>query len=449
MSSSYLLIILGIAIVYIIVACAKLKWHPLLVLLSAALLVGIFSGMSAKQTMETILSGSGAIFAGIGFLIILGNFLGEVLEKTGAAASIARQLVNHSKQSSVPHLTHALGILVGIPVFCDAGFILLSRLIQSMNSVQGSSVASLQLSLGTGLYASHVLIPPTPGPMAATGNLGLENQLGWVILLGLLLLLPVGFITSMLIRKMDKQLFSSPLEPIQEAATSTPENNPQHSLFSALLPLLLPLFLITTGSVAPFFIGTEQIRNGFQFLGHPVIALGISALLALLLLARRESSQWGAWFQQALIQSGPIIFITAAGGAFGAVLKATPLQEILSGYLQTSGIPNWAIYPVAFLLAAVLKTAQGSSTAALIITSALLFPVMGSFDLNTPQQALVVLAIGSGAMTVSHANDSYFWVIHQYGKIPVPALYRSYTLLTAAMGISTLLGVLALYVLTG
>ena len=112
-----------------------------------------------------------------------------------------------------------------------------------MNSVQGSSVASLQLSLGTGLYACHVLIPPTPGPMAATGNLGLENQLGWVILLGLLLLLPVGFITSMLIRKMDKQLFSSPLEPIQEAAIAAPEGNAQHSLFSALLPLLLPLVM--------------------------------------------------------------------------------------------------------------------------------------------------------------------------------------------------------------
>lgn len=449
MSSSYLLIILGVAIVYIIVACAKLKWHPLLVLLSAALLVGIFSGMSAKQTMETILSGSGAIFASIGFLIILGSFLGEVLEKTGAAASIARQLVNRSKQSRIPYLTHALGLLVGIPVFCDAGFILLSRLIQSMNSIQGSSVASLQISLGTGLYASHVLIPPTPGPMAATGNLGLENQLGWVIAFGLVLLLPIAIITSMLIRKMDKQLFSSPLEPMQEAATTVSAGNIQHSLFLALLPLLLPLVLITAGSVAPLLFSNPLISNGVQFLGNPVVALAISALLALVLLAGKQRQQWGAWFQEALIQSGPIIFITAAGGAFGAVLKATPLQEILAGYLQTSSIPNWAIYPVAFLLAAVLKTAQGSSTAALIITSALLFPVMGSFDLSTPQQALVVLAIGSGAMTVSHANDSYFWVIHQYGKIPVNKLYRSYTLLTAAMGITTLLGVLALYVLTG
>ena len=448
-SSIYLLLLLGIAIAFIIVACARLKWHPMLVLLTAALFVGVLSGISPKQTMETILSGAGSIFAGIGFLIIFGSFLGEILERSGAAARIASQLTGSSRQKQVPYLTHILGLLVGIPVFCDAGFILLSRLIHSMQTIQGSTVSGLQLSLGTGLYASHVLIPPTPGPMAATGNLGLENQLGWVILLGLIVLIPVGILTSMLIRKMDQQLFIiNPLSVAADSVSDVTKAN-QQSLFSSLLPLLLPLVLITVGSVAPFFISNEKLQGGFQLLGHPVLALGISALLALLLLARKEHGKWGEWFQQALVQSGPIIFITAAGGAFGAVLKATPIQEILSGYLQTSGIPNWGIYPIAFLLAALLKTAQGSSTASLIITSALLFPVMGSFDLNTPQQALVVLAIGAGAMTVSHANDSYFWVIHQYGKIPVNKLYRSYTLLTAAMGISTLLGVLALYVVTG
>ena len=448
-SAIYLFFIIGSSIAFIIIACARLKWHPMLVLLTAALFVGIGCGISPKQTIETILSGAGSIFASIGFLIILGSFLGEVLERSGAAARIASELINSSQQARVPYLTHALGLLVGIPVFCDAGFILLSRLIHSMQMVEGSSVAALQLSLGTGLYASHVLIPPTPGPMAATGNLGLENQLGWVILLGLIVLIPVAILTSMLIRKMDKQLFA--IDPPARKTDYVTESSKvrEQTLLSSLFPLLLPLLLITAGSVAPFFISNEKLQHGFQLVGHPVPALGISALLALVLLARKERKNWGEWFQQALVASGPIIFITAAGGAFGAVLKATPIQDVLSGFLHTSGIPNWAIYPVAFLLAALLKTAQGSSTASLIITSALLFPVMGSFVLNTPQQALVVLAIGGGAMTVSHANDSYFWVIHQYGNIPVNKLYRSYTLLTAAMGITTLLGVLALYVLTG
>ena len=447
MSSAYLLIILGIAIVYIIVACAKLKWHPMIVLLTAALAVGLLTGSTPKKTLDVILNGSGSIFAGIGFLIVLGSFLGEVLERTGAAARIAHQLVRSAKSSRVSLYTHLMGLLVGIPVFCDAGFILLSRLIHSMNGIQGSSVAGLQLSLGTGLYATHVMIPPTPGPMAATGNLGLENQLGWVILLGLILLIPVGIITTIVTRKMDSSLF---LEAgAEEINNPTRDPDLNLSLFTCLLPLLLPILLITAGSLVPLISSRDSLNRVFELLGHPVAALGISAITAVVLLARKQYSSWGNWFQQALIQSGPIILITAAGGAFGAVLKATPLQEVLSGYLQSSSIPNWAIYPVAFLLAAILKTAQGSSTAALIICSALLFPVLGSFELNTPQQALVVLAIGAGAMTVSHANDSYFWVIHQYGKIPVHKLYRSYTLLTAVMGISSLLTVLLLYAVTG
>ncbi|KYP16529.1 GntP family permease [Flavihumibacter sp. CACIAM 22H1] len=449
MPAAYLLSILGIAIVFIIIACSVWKWHPLIVLLIAALATGLLTGIPAKKTVDTMLSGAGLVFAGIGFIIVLGSFLGEVLERTGAAGQLANQLVRRAPGKRMPLYTHAMGLLVGIPVFCDAGFILLSRLIQSMAQVQGSSLPALQLSLGTGLYGTHILIPPTPGPMAAAGNLGLGNQLGWVILWGLVLLLPISLITTWLIRKMDgaNLLAQTNTTLTGTATTAIQENN--SALWKAFIPLVLPLLLIAAGSILPLFIANKSAINFLELLGHPVIALGSSALVALLLLARPDKKQWGNWFGQALLQSGPIILITTAGGAFGAVLKATPIQEVLGNFLQSASIPDWAVYPFAFILAAILKTAQGSSTAALIISSALLFPIMGSFALNTAQQALVVLAIGAGAMTVSHANDSYFWVIHQYGQIPVNQLYRTYTLLTAAMGFTTLLGVLLLYFLTG
>jgi GntP family gluconate:H+ symporter len=448
MPAAYLLTILGLAVLFIIIACSIWKWHPLVVLLIAAFAVGIFTGMPGEKTLNTILSGAGIVFASIGFLIVLGSFLGEILERTGAAAQLANQLVQRASGSRMALYTHAMGLLVGIPVFCDAGFILLSRLIQSMTQVQGNSIPALQLSLGTGLYGSHVLIPPTPGPMAAAGNLGLGDHLGWVILLGLVLLVPIGFVTTWLIRKMDRTnlLAQTKLDLAAEEKISTVNTIP---LWKALLPLLLPLVLIAAGSILPLFTENESLETVLKLPGHPVVALGISALVAMFTLGWRSKKNWGPWFQQALIQSGPIILITTAGGAFGAVLKATPIQEVLGNFLQSSSIPAWAVYPFAFVLAAILKTAQGSSTAALIVSSALLFPVMGSFILNVPQQALVVLAIGAGAMTVSHANDSYFWVIHQYGQIPVNRLYRTYTLLTAAMGLTTLLGVLFLYFVTG
>ncbi|WP_290795656.1 GntP family permease [Flavihumibacter sp. UBA7668] len=448
MPAAYLLTILGLAVLFIIIACSVWKWHPLVVLLIAALAVGIFTGMPAQKTLNTLLSGAGIVFASIGFLIVLGSFLGEILERTGAAAQLANQLVQRASGSRMALYTHAMGLLVGIPVFCDAGFILLSRLIQSMTQVQGNSISALQLSLGTGLYGSHVLIPPTPGPMAAAGNLGLGDHLGWVILLGLILLIPIGLVTTWLIRKMDRtNLLAQTKLDLEEGETISSANTAP--LWKALLPLLLPLVLIAAGSILPMFTENESLVTVLELLGHPVIALGLSALVAMFTLGWTSKKNWGSWFQQALVQSGPIILITTAGGAFGAVLKATPIQEVLGNFLQSSSIPAWAVYPFAFILAAILKTAQGSSTAALIVCSALLFPVMGSFILNVPQQALVVLAIGAGAMTVSHANDSYFWVIHQYGQIPVNRLYRTYTLLTAAMGLTTLLGVLLLYFVTG
>lgn len=447
MSTTYLLLIIGFSIVFIIVACSVLRWHPLVVLLLAALSVGLLTGMPAQQTLDTTLAGAGTVFASTGFLILLGTFLGEILERTGAAGALANRLVKRAKGARLPLYAHGMGLLVGIPVFCDAGFILLSRLIQSMHQLQGTTLPALQLSLATGLYGTHVLIPPTPGPMGAAGNLGLSDQLGWVIFLGLIVLIPVSIVTTWLIRRMDRSIFQT----LQKQETSHHETSAEEKdipVYKAIIPLVFPLLLIAAGSILPIFIKTTWLVALFKLLGHAVVALGLSSLAALYWLGSEHRKEWGSWFQQALIHSGPIILITAAGGAFGAVLKATPLQQVLADYLQSADIPNWAIYPFAFILAAILKTAQGSSTASLIITSALLFPVMGSFDLTIPQQALVVIGIGAGAMTVSHANDSYFWVIHQYGSIEVKHLYKTYTLLTAVMGIVTLLGVLALYAVT-
>ena len=432
-TGSILLLIIAIALIFIIIACARWKWHPIVVLLIAAIFTGISCGLSLPKTMQTMLDGAGNVFAAIGFIIVFGTLLGEILEKSGGAASLAMYVIKTCSGKTLLPATGLIGWMVGIPVFCDSGFIILNRLVQAMAGVSGQNAGALQLSLATGLYTSHVLIPPTPGPMAAAGNLGLSDSLGWVIVLGVIVSLPAVAAGIWISSRMGND------HSTESPVSSFPAGYQPGMARKSLLILLLPLLLIASAAIFP----------GLAGIGHPVLALSLTCLLALLLLASKNKKEWPVWMTQAVTQAGPIILITSAGGAFGAILKAIPLQEKLATLLQQGNIPLIAIYPLAFLLTAILKTAQGSSTAALIIGSAMIYPILGAFQLTIPQMVLVLLSISGGAMTISHANDSYFWVINQYGRIPVHHLYKYYSAATAVMGITVLFSCMILHYIIG
>ncbi|MBC6490729.1 GntP family permease [Flavihumibacter stibioxidans] len=421
MTGIALLLVILASLLFIIIGCAVLKWHPMIVLLVAGAACGLITGMPVRKTLDTLLSGAGAVFSSIGFLIVFGTLLGETLEKSGAAQALANIAVKKLHKRYLLQATGIIGMLVGIPVFCDAGFIILTRLVSNMSAEAALAPGSMQLALASGLYSSHVLVPPTPGPMAAAGNLGLAEHLGWVILFGLIAVIPALFIAWWMVGKYKGEILTG--EP---ATRPEPTAKGTINIWRAIIPLLLPLLLITAG-------------------GHPVFALFISSMLALLLTAIKRRAEWTGWINQSLVQSGPIILITTAGGAFGAILKATSLQQMMEEFVRDQQISTLIIFPFSFALAALLKSAQGSSTAALIISSSMLFPLLGPFHLDPPQTALVLLSIGGGAMTVSHANDSYFWVIHQYARIPVHDLFRYYSITTGLMGLTVLLSSMLLY----
>jgi GntP family gluconate:H+ symporter len=217
------------------------------------------------------------------------------------------------------------------------------------------------------------------------------------------------------------------------------------SFRAALLPLLLPVLLIALGSLVPVLDPSPGVRQTLFFLCNPNCALLLGVALAFTLLGRRRKDEWNGWIQNALSGAGPIILITAAGGALGAVLKATPLADTFRALLAGKQLSFLYLFPVAYLLAAGLKTAQGSSTASLIITSSIIAPLLGGLPIDHPAgKALLVLSIGAGAMTVSHANDSYFWVISQYSRLPAGKMYRHFTVATFFMGLGVLLSCLLL-----
>jgi len=299
-----------------------------------------------------------------------------------------------------------------------------------------------------GLYTTHVFVPPTPGPIAAAG--ALHASIGSVIFLGLIVTVPVIIVTYLFALFMGNRIFISPAmddsNPDQSDFKSYPTEKTQKPGFLAsLTPILAPMILIALGSVAalpshPF--GQATVTEVIGFLGNPTTALVIGVLLAFVTIPQKGSEVYSKWVTQGLKEAGTIILITGAGGAFGAILRATHIGSFLGKSLSAFHLGIF----LPFLIAAALKTAQGSSTVAIITTASITVPLLSDMGLSHGWgPVLVTLAIGAGAMTVSHANDSYFWVVSQFSDMDVSQAYRLQTVGSAVAGCT---GIITIFLLS-
>jgi GntP family gluconate:H+ symporter len=326
-----------------------------------------------------------------------------------------------------------VGYIVSLPVFCDSGFVILAPLNRALARKTGITLASGAIALSLGLYATHTMVPPTPGPVAAAGIL--EADLGQVILWGLLIsaiALAAGWLFAVLVASR----VPIDLDAGDEAAIASPAPAERPSLGLSLLPLLVPILLIVVRSIAEFPthpFGEGGFAGAVGFLGQPVVALLIGVALALLLphkLERRMLSASG-WVGEGVLAAATIIIITGSGGAFGKVLQTSGIADVIGGRLAAANLGIW----LPFLIAAGIKTAQGSSTVAIITTASLLAPLLAALGLDSDTaRALVVVAIGAGSMVVSHANDSYFWVVTQFSNMDLKTGYKLQTLGTLVQG---------------
>lgn len=433
-----LILTLLVSVLFIIVGTTKLKIHPFLVLLLATYITGFMSGMPSGEIVKVITGGFGSILAYIGIVIILGTIIGTILEKSGAAIKLAEIVVKVVGKKRPALAMGIIGYIVSIPVFCDSAFVILSSLKKSLIQKTGKSAVAMSVALSTGLYATHTLVPPTPGPIAAAGNLGIDDQLGLVILFGLLVSLIamlVGFWWANYSGKKhqsdeDKTLKMDLEEGVQQQLPSA---------FFSVLPIVLPILLIALRSIVLLtFANTDSFAfKSIDFLGDPVNAL-LLGLFSSFLLLKKGSVRLEDCMGEGIKASAAILIITGAGGAFGAMLKAThigdSLGEMLAGY-------NLGIF-LPFIIAAALKTAQGSSTVSLVATSALVAPLLASLGLDSATgKALTVMAIGAGAMTISHANDSFFWVVTQFSKMKVATGYKTHSMATLFQGMVSIITV--------
>ncbi|MEU2068302.1 GntP family permease [Streptomyces anulatus] len=463
-----LLVALAISIVLIIVLCGRFRLHPFLAIVIATYGFGLAAmGIGAATGADepfvddlgaTIAEGFGSILAGIGLVILFGTIIGKVLERTGAAVTLAEAVLKVVGKRHPALAMSVMGWVVSIPVFCDSGYVVLSPLQRSIARRTGKNPVVLGTALATGLYASHTFVPPTPGPIAAAGNVGIGSDgLVWVILFSIPVSL-VAALAGLLWALRRTQDLRSSLPDVEESFEEYKEQFERlPGLGRALAPILVPIVLMATGSVAAFPSGDSTLVDGvlgslLKDLGSPVNALLIGVVLALALLPpRRDAKALTTWVAEGLVDAAPILVITGAGGAFGAVIKDTPLADYIGTLIgDGSALKGVTALLVLFGIAALLKTAQGSSTAALIITSTLAQPLLPTLGLDGTLgaipigQVMAVLAIGAGAMVVSHVNDSYFWVVTQFSGMDVKTAYRAHTAATLVQGLSALAAVLVL-----
>ncbi|QCR33486.1 GntP family permease [Lysinibacillus sp. SGAir0095] len=436
-----LFLIILIGVLFVVFATAKLKLHPFLALILSAFFVGIASGMPLLDVVTNINTGFGSLMTSIGIVIVAGTMIGVILERSGAAYRMAEVVLRIVGPKRPQLAMSIIGYIVSIPVFCDSGFIILSSLQKSLAKRAKVTIASMGVALATGLYATHVLVPPTPGPIAAAGNIGASNYLGTVILVGLIVAIPATFVgylwASKVATKIRVPMDDEEAMNYEEVIKSFGE---MPSTFKAFFPIVLPIVLIGIGSIAALVGDPESTVNMIlRFLGSPIVALLLGVFAAFPLLPKLNEETLTGWIGDSLKDAAPILLITAAGGSFGTIIKETGVGDMLQqmdlGSLATGSL----FLLVPFIIAAALKTAQGSSTTALVITSTLVAPMLVTAGIEGALPlALVVMAIGAGAMTVSHVNDSFFWVVTQYSGMEVTQAYKAQTMATLLQGITTI-----------
>ena len=448
-----LILVFVLAIVVMIIMISKFKIHPFVSIMCISLVLGLIAGIPiVDRTLEdgTKVSGLASVigagfsgtFSSIGIVIILGALIGSILEVTGAALKLADMVIKLVGKNNPVLAMELMGWVVSIPVFCDSGFVILNPIRKALVQRTKESSVAMTMGLSSGLYIAHVFIPPTPGPIAAANTLGIGSNLLLVMGMGALCsvfpLIAAYFFARFIGKKVQADDEVGANEVVKSYEELVAEYGKLPSGWSSLAPIIVPIILMALASIASMAKMTGPVADLLIFLGTPIIALAVGTVFAVVQLSGAgKMADFYNICNETLKTVGPILFVTAAGGVLGKVISASDMVSYISEHasvLAAMGI----FFP--FLLSAILKSAQGSSTVALTTTAGIVAPLLPVLGFTSPGQiTLVCMAIGAGAMTVSHANDSYFWVVTNFGAMSPERGYKTQTLLTLVMGIAAIL----------
>ena len=408
----------------------RFKIKPFLTLLIASFLSGIFLKIDILETLYLIYKGFYSIVLIIGPIIIIGTVLGKFLNETGTSKKMVNTFISYFGIDNIPLSLNLIGLIISIPVFCDAAFILMSSIVKDLSRITKKNIILLSVCLATGLYSAHVFIPPTPGPIAASAIINAD--IGLLILIGLV----VGIIVSISGYVWMKFLFKKEFK-IKSVEIKSHDFTSDRSIVS-FLPVIVPILLISTSTIIKYpklDINQLPFLKIFEIIGKPEIALLIGFIMTLIFLKKDEIQSTPQWIIKSLKNSFGILLITGAGGALGYIIRESGIIDNLNLNIAT-GLAS--IFSV-FILATIIKTIQGSSTVAIVTTCAITAPILQSIGMTSElEKVILIISIGSGAMTISHVNDSYFWVVTKYSNIEMNDVLKYFSSATLIQGLTGL-----------
>lgn len=420
----------------------KKKLHPFFALTICAFIFGILSRQSIPQIIEAYSSGLGSTISGIGVVIAIGTVMGALLEKSGAAESMAETILKITGKKNADFGLAVTGYFVSIPVFCDSAYVLLSPIAKRLCLDTKKSMTTIAVALAMGLHATHMLVPPTPGPLAVAGIL--KANLGLVILFGMLISIPVTIIAVLLGRYFGKKYNFISNESLNKIEI---ENKP--TAFMSFFPIILPIILMllkTISNLESFPLGKGYLYVILNTLGETIIALFIGLILSFYTYKSVYKNTDGVWsfdglFGEALKTAGQIVLIVGAGGAFATVLKTSNLKEIITAHF--SGFTFGILVP--YFIGAIFRTAIGSGTVGMITAASMLAPLIDILGFNSPMGLVIaMLSCAAGGFMVFHGNDDFFWVVTSTSNMKPEIAYKVFPIISIAQSLVALVCILIL-----
>lgn len=442
--SSNLLVISGLMLgVLVLVLCTvKFKIHPFFALIATTVTFAVVSGMNLEEMLAAFTSGMGGTMADIGLVIALGTVTGALLEKSGAAETMAKTILKITGKKHAALGLAITGYFVSIPVFCDSAFVLLSPIAKRISKDTKISMTTMAVALCMGLHATHMFVPPTPGPLAVAGILNAD--LGYVILFGALVSIPV-----MLVGYFGAVFMGKKYDYLPENVADVPENQKLPSPLMAFLPILTPIMLMLLKTIGQMCGLQGVLMDIFAVLGTPAVALLVGLIIALVgyhQIFPEDTKAWGfdGVFADALKTAGQIILIVGAGGAFSGVLKASPLQAILTDTF--SGLTIGILAP--FIIGFIFRTCVGSATIAMVTAATMITPLMDVLGFASPMgRVIAMLACAAGGLMVFHGNDDFFWVTATTSEMDTSVAYKTIPIISVCQSLAALAVVFVLSII--
>ena len=433
--SSNLLVISGLMLgVLVLVLCTvKFKIHPFFALIATTVTFAVVSGMNLEEMLAAFTSGMGGTMADIGLVIALGTVTGALLEKSGAAETMAKTILKITGKKHAALGLAITGYFVSIPVFCDSAFVLLSPIAKRISKDTKISMTTMAVALCMGLHATHMFVPPTPGPLAVAGILNAD--LGYVILFGALVSIPV-----MLVGYFGAVFMGKKYDYLPENVADVPENQKLPSPLMAFLPILTPIMLMLLKTIGQMCGLQGVLMDIFAVLGTPAVALLVGLIIDLVgyhQIFPEDTKAWGfdGVFADALKTAGQIILIVGAGGAFSGVLKASPLQSILTDTF--SGLTIGILAP--FIIGFIFRTCVGSATIAMVTAATMITPLMDVLGFASPMgRVIAMLACAAGGLMVFHGNDDFFWVTATTSEMDTSVAYKTIPIISVCQSLAAL-----------